>query len=115
MQLRDSLVDLLWQSSNGPKAVMIQLCLAIADLAIQLLQWKTVIADLVDKFGKTPHGSICLLEILKILPEEMNNNTRLPLTVSKETSVERDGKRADMALSLSHTHRITSTSQEERN
>ncbi|KAF1802852.1 armadillo-type protein [Mucor lusitanicus] len=80
LQLRDSLVDLLWQSSSGPKAVMIQLCLAIADLAIQLLQWKTVIPDLVDKFGKTPHGSICLLEILKILPEEMNNNTRLPLT-----------------------------------
>jgi transportin-3 len=82
LQLRDSLVELLWQSANGPKAVMIQLCLAIADLAIQLLQWKTVIPDLVDKFGKSAHGSVCLLEILKILPEEMNGNTRLPLTVS---------------------------------
>lgn len=82
LQLRDSLVELLWQFANGPKAVMIQLCLAIADLAIQLLQWKTVIPDLVDKFGKSAHGSVCLLEVLKILPEEMNGNTRLPLTVS---------------------------------
>ncbi|KAI8642121.1 armadillo-type protein [Parasitella parasitica] len=80
VELRDSLLELLWQSSNGPKAVMIQLCLAVADLAIQLLQWKTVIPDLIDKFGKSDHGSVCLLEILKVLPEEMNGNTRLPLT-----------------------------------
>ncbi|CEP15482.1 hypothetical protein [Parasitella parasitica] len=83
IELRDSLLELLWQSSNGPKAVMIQLCLAITDLAIQLFQWKTVIPDLIDKFGKSDHGSVCLLEILKVLPEEMNGNTRLPLTESE--------------------------------
>lgn len=76
-QLRDSLMELLWQSSTGPKAVTVQLCLALADLAIQLLQWKTVIPDLVEKFEKSP---VCLLELLKILPEEMNGNTRLALT-----------------------------------
>ncbi|KAI9273878.1 armadillo-type protein [Helicostylum pulchrum] len=80
LQLRDSLVELLWQSATGPKAVMVQLCLAVADLAIQLLQWKTVIPDLIEKFNDTPEGAICLLELLKILPEEMNSNTRLALT-----------------------------------
>lgn len=82
-QLRDSLFNMLLQSLSGPKAVMIQLCLAIADLAIQLLQWKTVVPDLVAKFGNSPQTLNCLLEILKVLPEEMNNNTRLPLTVRK--------------------------------
>lgn len=62
---------------------MVQLCLAVADLAIQLLQWKTVIPDLIEKFNDTPEGAICLLELLKILPEEMNSNTRLALTVSE--------------------------------
>lgn len=80
--MRDSLLNMLVQSLTGPKAVMIQLCLAVADLAIQLLQWKTVIPDLVSKFGNSPQTLSCLLEILKVLPEEMNNNTRLPLTVS---------------------------------
>lgn len=79
VQLRDSLVELLWQSAKGPKAIIVQLCLAIADLAIQLLDWKTVIPDLVEKFKDTP---VCLLELLSVLPEEMNNNTKLPLTVS---------------------------------
>lgn len=80
LQLRDSLVELLWQSSTGPKNVMVQLCLAVVDLAIQMLQWKTVIPDFVEKFStKSP---ACLLELLKILPEEMNNNTRLALTVN---------------------------------
>jgi transportin-3 len=81
LQLRDSLVEMLWQSSTGNKAVMVQLCLAVADLAIQLFQWKTVIPDLVEKFSKSPQGANCLLEILKVLPEEMNGNTRLPLSV----------------------------------
>ncbi|KAI9480494.1 MAG: armadillo-type protein [Benjaminiella poitrasii] len=81
LQLRDSLIELAWQSSQSEKAVMIQLCLAVSLLAIQLLQWKTVIADLVNKFGHSnSQGLICLLEILKILPEEMNGNTKLPLT-----------------------------------
>ncbi|KAI7906612.1 armadillo-type protein [Cokeromyces recurvatus] len=81
LQLRDSLIEMVWQSSTREKAVMIQLCLAISILAIQLLQWKTVIPDLINKFNKSStQGLICLLEILKTLPEEMNGNTRLPLT-----------------------------------
>lgn len=81
VQLRDTLVELLWESVKGPKAIMVQLCLALADLAIQMLEWKTVIADLVEKFKSTP---VCLLQLLSVLPEEMNNNAKLPLTVSLE-------------------------------
>jgi transportin-3 len=86
-QLRDSLVELLWRSSTGSKVVMTQLCLAVADLSIQLLDWKTVIPDLIEKFStKSP---ACLLELLKILPEEMNSNQRLALTVSDNPSTDK--------------------------
>lgn len=82
VQLRDSLIELLWESTKGPKVIMVHLCLALADLAIQMLDWKNVIPDLVEKFKDTP---LCLLELLLVLPEEMNNNTKLPLTVSVTT------------------------------
>ncbi|KAI8993606.1 armadillo-type protein [Pilobolus umbonatus] len=79
LQLRDSLVELIYDSPRDSKAVVTQLCLALADLAIQILPWKTVVADIVDKFGKTPENAIYLLEILKVLPEEVDSNLRIPL------------------------------------
>ncbi|CAO3616853.1 unnamed protein product [Cunninghamella blakesleeana] len=41
--LRDSLIQLLWKSASGPKSIIIQLCIALADLAVQFVEWKTVI------------------------------------------------------------------------
>lgn len=109
LQLRDSLVEMLWESANGPKVVIVQLCLAVADLAIQLLQWKTVIPDLIEKFSKTPKGAICLLELLKILPEEMNSNTRLALTVSRCICLNIQKKK----FSKSYRNRMLNTNREE--
>ncbi|KAI8365426.1 armadillo-type protein [Choanephora cucurbitarum] len=81
LQLRDGLIERLGQLGDTSKAVMVQLCLAIAILAIQLLEWESVINDLVEKFSHSHKGLVCLLEILKLLPEEMNQNARrLPLT-----------------------------------
>lgn len=59
-----------------------QLCLAIADLAVQLVDWNTAVQDMVSKFGSRPETAGCLLEFLTVLPEELHGNTRLPLTVS---------------------------------
>ncbi|KAI8376491.1 armadillo-type protein [Radiomyces spectabilis] len=78
--LRASLLQLLWLSTSGPKALMIQLCLAVADLAIQLVDWKTPIQDIFGKFGETVETAPCVLEFLKVLPEEMSGNSRLPLS-----------------------------------
>ncbi|CAO3618834.1 unnamed protein product [Cunninghamella echinulata] len=77
--LRDSLIQLLWKSASGSKFIIIQLCIALADLAVQFVEWKTVIQDVVDKFSNTPETACCLLEFLKVLPEEMSNG-RLPLS-----------------------------------
>ncbi|KAG2219346.1 hypothetical protein INT45_011254 [Circinella minor] len=81
LALRDSLVEQLTVvAATGPKVIMLQLCLALADLAIQLLEWKTAVKDMVSKFGGSPETAVCLLEFLTVLPEELNSNTRLPLT-----------------------------------
>ncbi|KAI8073059.1 armadillo-type protein [Gongronella butleri] len=77
--LRDSLLVLLGKSA-GSKAITVQLCIALADLAAQFKEWKSVLQDIVDNYAGNPATAFCLLEFLKVLPEELANNRRLPLT-----------------------------------
>ncbi|KAI8147628.1 armadillo-type protein [Fennellomyces sp. T-0311] len=84
LALRDSLVErVAVLAATGPKAILLQLCVALADLAIQLLEWKTAVTDMVSKFGGSPETAVCLLEFLTVLPEELNTNNRLPLSDSE--------------------------------
>lgn len=48
-----------------------QLCLALADLALQMSSWQKPVVDLIGKFGRTNVWP--LLEILTVLPEEVNS------------------------------------------
>jgi Exportin 1-like protein. len=50
---------------------MFQLCLALADLALQMSSWQKPVVDLIGKFGRTNVWP--LLEILTVLPEEVNS------------------------------------------
>lgn len=68
-------------SVSGPKVITLQLCLALADLAIQMPSWSTAIQDMVNKFGGSMDMSICVIEFLRVLPEELNGNSRIPLSV----------------------------------
>jgi transportin-3 len=54
----------------------------MAILAIQMPQWKNVVAQFVELFGKSPETIPALLEFLTVLPEEVNNNNRIPIGVS---------------------------------
>ncbi|KAI8086442.1 armadillo-type protein [Halteromyces radiatus] len=107
--LRDSLLQLLWLSASGPKSIMVQLCLALADLAAQLTEWKTVVQDVVDRFGNDPKVACCLLEFLKVLPEELSNN-RLPLSDKefKERAANLVETNAEQVLWLISSHLQTS-------
>ncbi|KAI5452636.1 Nuclear import receptor [Naganishia albida] len=83
LPLRDSLLQSLTQYTNpsaptGSRAVTTQLCLALADLAYQLPEWKDVIAGMVDTFGQRVESVEMLLEFLKVLVEEAGN-PRIPL------------------------------------
>jgi transportin-3 len=45
-------------------------------------QWKNVVPQFVELFGKSSETIPALLEFLTVLPEEVNNNNRIPIGVS---------------------------------
>ncbi|KAI0936668.1 hypothetical protein AcV5_004749 [Taiwanofungus camphoratus] len=79
-QFRDSLVTALETYHAGPRTIMIQLCLAISGLALQLPAWEDPVQNMIDQFGRNPATVPVLLEFLTVLPEELNSNTKIPVT-----------------------------------
>ena len=97
--LRDSMFDHLRQINEHTSTVIVtqvnvyfccqrfphlimpafQLCLALADLLLQMTSWITPIQDLILKFGpKNEQGTSHLwplLEVLTVLPEELSSRT----------------------------------------
>ena len=61
---------------------MIQICIAIAALGLQLKTWDTVIEDVVSVCGTDTQPSLeALLQFLAVLPEEAYDGKRMILTV----------------------------------
>lgn len=81
-RLRDTLVTALETYHAGPRTIMVQLCLAISGLALQLPQWEDPVHNMIDSFGRNPTAVPALLQFLTILPEELCTNTKIPVTVS---------------------------------
>ncbi|KAK8864138.1 hypothetical protein IAR55_001384 [Kwoniella newhampshirensis] len=82
--LRDSLIASLSplcqpNAPSGSKAVLVQLCLALSDLALQMPEWTDVVAGMIERFGKDSSTVTILLGFLKTLPEEAGN-PRIPLS-----------------------------------
>ncbi|EMR09807.1 hypothetical protein PNEG_01988 [Pneumocystis murina B123] len=71
--LKDSLFQLILLYYSGPKSILTQLCVALAGLALQMLDWKDVIGDVVSVFGKDNSTWGCLLQFISVLPEEVDN------------------------------------------
>ncbi|XP_040069100.2 transportin-3 isoform X2 [Ixodes scapularis] len=74
--LRDSLMGHLSRVNEQTAPVIVtQLSLAMADLALQMATWKSPIVDLITSFGNSlPHVGV-LLEVLTVLPEEVNSRS----------------------------------------
>ena len=49
----------------------IQLALALADLALQMQSWTTVVSDLIGRFSSDMATVPALLDVLIVLPEEV--------------------------------------------
>ena len=49
-----------------------QLALALADLALQMQSWTSVVADLIGRFSGDMATVPALLDVLIVLPEEVN-------------------------------------------
>jgi hypothetical protein len=62
-------------------------CLAI--LAIQMSEWKNVVESVVSALGSDAESHACILEFLRVLPEEVTEGRKINLTVCgpKNTSL----------------------------
>ena len=81
LALRDTLLNALEVYNGGPKNIIVQLSLAIIGLALQVPIWEQPVQTLIEKFGRNPSIVPTLLEFLTLLPEEVNSNTRIPISV----------------------------------
>ncbi|OSC99478.1 ARM repeat-containing protein [Trametes coccinea BRFM310] len=80
LQLRETLIKALETYHTGPRNILLQLCLAISGLALQLPAWDDPVQDMIDAFGRNPAMVPALLLFLTVLPEEVTTNTKIPLT-----------------------------------
>ncbi|KAF2196361.1 ARM repeat-containing protein [Delitschia confertaspora ATCC 74209] len=78
-QLRDSLLASLVQFSAGPKPIRMQLCVCLANLAIQMTEWKDVLQLVVSTLGSNPATLPCVLDFLRVLPEEVTEGRKINL------------------------------------
>lgn len=77
--LRDSLLSLLATFCDGPRPIRTQLCVCLANLAIQMTEWKDVLQHVGSTLGN--NAGDCVLEFLRVLPEEVTEGRRINLTV----------------------------------
>lgn len=81
LELKNSTISLIKvNSTNRSKVIAVQMSVALADLALQLLQWKNVMQEMVREFGHIPTMMPFLLEFLKVLPEELSDPKRTLLS-----------------------------------
>ncbi|KAK3390253.1 armadillo-type protein [Podospora didyma] len=85
--LRSQLLALLKKFAPGPKPVRVQLCVCLAILAIQMLSWKDVLPTVVSALGNDVASHACILDFLKVLPEEVTEGRKI--TLSEEDLTQR--------------------------
>ncbi|KAG9234962.1 armadillo-type protein [Amylocarpus encephaloides] len=78
--LRDQVLELLKTFSTGVRAIRIQLCVSLATLAIQMINWKDVIQMVVATLGNSNESHTTILDFLKVLPEEVSEGRKINLT-----------------------------------
>jgi transportin-3 len=80
-ELRASIMRNLATFHAGPKPIRLQLCVCLANLAIQMTEWKDVLTDVVNTLGSDPATLPCVLDFLRVLPEEVTHGRKIALTV----------------------------------
>ncbi|KAJ4486020.1 armadillo-type protein [Lentinula aciculospora] len=78
--LRDTLLTALQTYKSGPRNIVVQICLALAGLAMQYPSWDNAVETMIVKFGSDPSTVPTLLQFLTLLPEELHTNHRVPIT-----------------------------------
>ena len=58
-----------------------QLCVSLVNLAIQMIEWKDVLQLVGSTLGNS--GGDCVLEFLRVLPEEVTEGRKINLSVCR--------------------------------
>ncbi|ODV95788.1 hypothetical protein PACTADRAFT_75014 [Pachysolen tannophilus NRRL Y-2460] len=78
--LKDSIINLIiTYERQSQKIIFVQLCVSLANFALQFLEWKNCIEEVISKFSSS-NCLISMLEFLKVLPEELSDVKKTPLT-----------------------------------
>lgn len=85
--LRDTLLAALERHHSGPRTIIVQLCLSLAGIALQMPSWSDAVQTMIESFGRNPATVPTLLQFLTLLPEELNSNTKIPVTASDLFSI----------------------------
>ncbi|KAJ3021462.1 Nuclear import receptor [Thoreauomyces humboldtii] len=75
--LRDSILEAIYQYRSQSEPLIKQLCLCLADIAMQLHEWEDPVRQLTKMFGENPEMVSPLLEFLAVLPEEFSSNNHM--------------------------------------
>lgn len=80
LAVRNQLLELLQLYAPGPKPIRVQLCVCLAILAIQMRDWKDVLPVVVSSLGNQVESHACILDFLRVLPEEVTEGRKITLT-----------------------------------
>jgi transportin-3 len=61
--------------------VRVQLCVCLAVLAIQMRGWKDVLQTVLSALGSDVDSHACVLDFLRVLPEEVTEGRKINLSV----------------------------------
>lgn len=78
--LRSQILLLLKHFAAGPKPIRVQLCVCLAILAIQMKDWNDVLPSVVQSLSDTPESHACILDFLRVLPEEVTEGRNISLS-----------------------------------
>lgn len=79
--LRTQILMLLKEFAVGPKPIRVQLCVCLAILAIQMKDWNDVLPSVVQSLSDSPESHACILDFLRVLPEEVTEGRKITLSV----------------------------------
>ncbi|KAK5998661.1 hypothetical protein PT974_01043 [Cladobotryum mycophilum] len=100
--LRNQILLLLKHFAAGPRPIRVQLCVCLAILAIQMKDWNDVLPSVVQSLGDSPESHACILDFLRVLPEEVTEGRKI--TLSEEDLAARTqallGDNADQVVQL---------------
>lgn len=80
-QLKDSVIELITKfSDHAGRIIRTQLCISLSQLALQYLTWKDAMSEIISKLSADQSTIPCLLDFLKIMPEELSDVKKTSLT-----------------------------------